>query len=179
MPQPPDATPTLDAAFREPADAAARPAERAAEASPEAAAERAALVRGLSLHAMAALRAVQHLAQRAFEPLGLSPSQVLVLLMIQRGIDQPKLLAAQLETVQSAVSAVLRELQGRGLIARAVDPNDRRRVHLQVTEHGLATLERAGEVWLATAEQRLADVALGDLRATSRVVDLLTHTGQP
>jgi len=139
--------------------------------------ERAAIVRELAMHAMAALRAVQHLAQRAFEPLGLSPSQVLVLLMIHRGIDQPKHLAEQLETVQSAVSAVLRELQGRGLIARATDPADRRRVHLQVSEAGLATLERAGEVWLATTEQRLAEVDLADLRATSRVVRLLTQTG--
>ena len=155
MPQPPDATPASDAT------------------------ERAVIVRELSLHAMAALRALQHLAQRAFEPLGLSPSQVIVLLMIQRGIDQPKVLAEQLETVQSAVSAVLRELQGRGLIARAVDPHDRRRVHLQVSDAGLATLERAGEVWLATAEQRLINVPLDDLRATSRVVDLLTRTGQP
>jgi DNA-binding MarR family transcriptional regulator len=141
------------------------------------AAERAVIVRELALHAMAALRAVQHLAQRAFEPLGLSPSQVLVLLMIHRGIDQPKHLAEQLETVQSAVSAVLRELQGRGLIARAVDPADRRRAHLQVSDAGLATLERAGEVWLATTEQRLADVDLADLRATSRVIRLLTQTG--
>jgi len=141
------------------------------------AAERTVIVRELALHAMAALRAVQHLAQRAFEPLGLSPSQVLVLLMIHRGIDQPKHLAEQLETVQSAVSAVLRELQGRGLIARATDPADRRRVHLQVSDAGLATLERAGEVWLATTEQRLAEVDLADLRATSRVVRLLTQTG--
>lgn len=154
MPQPPDVPPASDAA------------------------ERATIVRELALHAMAALRAVQHLAQRAFEPLGLSPSQVLVLLMIQRGIDQPKALAEQLETVQSAVSAVLRELQGRELVARAVDPSDRRRVHLQVTDAGLATLERAGEVWLATAEERLSPVPLDDLRATSRVVDLLTRTGQ-
>ena len=143
------------------------------------AAERATIVRELAMHSMAALRALQHLAQRAFEPLGLSPSQVLVLLMIQRGTDQPKALAEQLETVQSAVSAVLRELQGRGLVGRAVDPRDRRRVHLQVTDAGLVTLERAGEVWLATAEQRLIDVPVDDLRATARVVDLLTRTGQP
>jgi DNA-binding MarR family transcriptional regulator len=155
MPQPLDVTPASDAD------------------------ERATLVRELALHAMAALRALQHLAQRAFEPLGLSPSQVLVLLMIQRGVDQPKALAEQLETVQSAVSAVLRELQDRDLVARAVDPSDRRRVHLQVTDAGLATLERAGEVWLASAEDRLSAVPLDDLRATSRVVDLLTRTGHP
>jgi len=155
MPQPPDLTPTSE------------PAEHAM------------IVRELALHAMTALRAVQHMAQRAFEPIGLSPSQVVVLSMIQRGIDQPKVLAEQLETVQSAVSAVLRELQGRGLVARAVDSNDRRRVHLQVTDAGLATLERAGEVWLATAAERLSAVPLDDLRATSRVVDLLTRTGQP
>ncbi|MFU8887413.1 MAG: MarR family winged helix-turn-helix transcriptional regulator [Trueperaceae bacterium] len=155
MPQPPDVTPASDAT------------------------ERDTIVRELALHAMAALRALQHLAQRAFEPLGLSPSQVVVLLMIQRGVDQPKALAEQLETVQSAVSAVLRELQRRGLVARAVDASDRRRVHLQVTGAGLATLERAGDVWLATAAERLAGVPLEDLRATSHVVDLITRTGQP
>jgi DNA-binding MarR family transcriptional regulator len=137
--------------------------------------EREALVRDLSLHAMAALRAVQHEAQRAFEPLGLRPSQVLVLEMIHRGVDQPKLLAEQLETVQSAVTALLNELEGRGLIARATDPDDRRRVRLRVTDDGLRMLARVGEVWLAAAERWLTEVGIDDLRATARVVRVLTH----
>jgi len=139
--------------------------------------ERAALVRELSLHAMSALRAVQHEAQRAFEPLGLRPSQVLVLEMIHRGIDQPKLLAEHLETVQSAVSAVLGDLQGGGLVARSPDPDDRRRARLQVTTAGRATLARAAEVWLAATERRLAEVDLDDLRATARIVRSLLPSG--
>jgi DNA-binding MarR family transcriptional regulator len=137
--------------------------------------DRDALVRELSLHAMTALRAVQQEAQRAFEPLGLRPTQVLVLEMIHRGVDQPKLLAAHLETVQSAVTAVLNELQGRDLIARTTDPDDRRRVRLRPTEHGLATLARVGEAWLAATERWLADADLEDLRATARVVGVLTR----
>jgi len=144
-------------------------------ADPEpTASERHALVRELSLHAMQALRAVQHEAQRAFEPLGLRPSQVLVLDMIQRGLDQPKVLAANLETVQSAVTALLNELQALDLIDRTTDPDDRRRARLRVTDEGRRTLARAGEVWLAAAERWLTEVGLDDLRATARVVRVLT-----
>jgi len=137
--------------------------------------ERDDLVLELSLHAMTALRAVQHEAQRAFEPLGLRPSQVIVLEMIHRGLDQPKLLAASLETVQSAVTAVLNELHARGLIDRTIDLEDRRRVRLRVTEAGRHALALVGEAWLAASRRWLADVDLDDLRATSRVVRILTQ----
>lgn len=133
----------------------------------------------MAMEAVAALRAVQHLAQRSFEPLGLSPAQVLTLVMIHRGVDQPKLLAQQLETVQSAVSALLGELQGRGLVERAPDPRDRRRVRLRVTPDGEALLGQAAGRWLATTEHRLADVALADLEATARVMRQLTQGGGP
>jgi DNA-binding MarR family transcriptional regulator len=137
-------------------------------------ADRETLVRELSMHAITALRALQHEAQRAFEPLGLRPSQVLVLEMIQRGLDQPKLLADGLGTVQSAVTAVLNELQEVGLIDRSTDPEDRRRVRVSVTDHGRDMLGQAGQVWLQSAEAILADVGLEDLRATARVVRALT-----
>jgi DNA-binding MarR family transcriptional regulator len=138
-------------------------------------ADREALVRELSMHAMSALRALQHQAQRVFEPLGLRPSQVLVLEMIQRGLDQPKLLADALDTVQSAVTAVLNELQDGGLIDRSTDPDDRRRVRVSVTAHGQRTLAQAGQAWLRAAEATLADVGLDDLRAAARVVRALTR----
>lgn len=137
-------------------------------------ADREALVRELSMHAITALRALQHEAQRAFEPIGLRPSQVLVLEMIQRGLDQPKLLADGLGTVQSAVTAVLNELQDVGLIDRSTDPDDRRRVRVSVTDHGRGMLAQAGQVWLQAAEATLAGVGVDDLRAATRVVRALT-----
>jgi DNA-binding MarR family transcriptional regulator len=135
--------------------------------------ERRTLVRELALHAMAALRALQHEAQRAFEPLGMRPSQVLVLELIHRGVDQPKVLAEQLETVQSAVSAILGELQGRGLVTRTSDPDDRRRARLQVTDAGLDALAHAGEAWFTASERRVAAVELADLRTIARVARTL------
>jgi DNA-binding MarR family transcriptional regulator len=137
-------------------------------------AEREALVRELSVQAMTALRALQHEARRAFEPLGLRPSQVLVLELIHRGLDQPKLLAESLDTVQSAVTAILNDLQEHGLVDRAPDPEDRRRVRVRATEAGQEALTRAGRVWMLAAEASLADVAIDDLRATARVVRVLT-----
>jgi len=141
--------------------------------------ERSELVRSLALESVGALRAVQHLAQRAFEPIGLSPSQVLVLLMIHKGVDQPKRLAQQLDTVQSAVSALLGELQGRGLIDRAADPADRRRARLQLTPSGEETLSGAAAHWFAATEDRLAGVSLADLQATARVMRLLMEGAAP
>jgi DNA-binding MarR family transcriptional regulator len=137
-------------------------------------AERESLVRELSVQAMTALRALQHEARRAFEPLGLRPSQVLVLELIHRGLDQPKLLAESLDTVQSAVTAILNDLQEHGLVDRAPDPEDRRRVRVRATEAGQEALTRAGRVWMLAAEASLADVAIDDLRATARVVRVLT-----
>jgi DNA-binding MarR family transcriptional regulator len=142
-------------------------------------ADREALVRELSIQAMTALRALQHEARRAFEPLGLRPSQVLVLELIHRGLDQPKVLAESLDTVQSAVTAILNDLQEHGLIDRAPDPGDRRRVRVWATEAGQQALARAGRVWMLAAEASLADVAIEDLRATARVVRVLTSGGPP
>ena len=141
--------------------------------------DREALVRELSMHAMTALRALRHEAQRVFEPLGLRPSQVLVLEMIHRGLDQPKLLSDDLGTVQSAVTAVLNELQDVGLIDRSTDPADRRRVRLRVTERGQVMLAQAGQAWLQAADATLAGVGLDDLRATARVVRALTGGATP
>jgi DNA-binding MarR family transcriptional regulator len=133
------------------------------------------LVRDLAVHALATLRGVQHIAQRAFEPLGLSIMQAVALEMIARGIDHPKALAEGLETVQSAVSARLAELETRGLIARHPDPDDRRVARLTLTERGQRTLAEIAQAWITTTEARLADVATDDLHAVARVMRHLTH----
>lgn len=138
---------------------------------------RSALIQDLALQAIGTLRGVQHIAQRAFEPIGLSLMQVVVLEMIARGIDHPKALAENLETVQSAVSARLAELEARALISRRPDPDDRRVARLAITDTGRSTLEEVGRTWVSETESRLADVDTADLHALARVMRLLTQAG--
>jgi DNA-binding MarR family transcriptional regulator len=138
-------------------------------------AARDAVIHELALNAMGALRAVQHLATRAFEPLDLSPSQAVVITMIAAGTQSPKALSERLETVQSAVTAWINDLVEKGLLARQPDPRDGRRVQLHLTARGQATLSKMGEIWLRHTTAQLQGVSIADLQATARVVRHLTE----
>jgi DNA-binding MarR family transcriptional regulator len=133
------------------------------------------LVLELSSQLLPLVHALRHQAARVFAPLGLSPSRVLVLELIERGVDRPKALAEVLETVQSAVSAILADLEGLALIARTVDPEDGRKVQLQLTDAGRETQHQLGAAWLEASRQHLGDVDLDDLRAVARVAAALTR----
>ncbi len=137
--------------------------------------DRDALVLELSSQLLPLVHALRHQAARVFAPLGLSPSRVLVLELIERGVDRPKALAEVLETVQSAVSAILADLEGLELIVRTVDPEDGRKVQLQLTDAGRAAQDQLGAAWLEASRQHLGDVDLDDLRAVTRVAAALTR----
>ena len=79
----------------------------------------------------------QQAAQR-FAPLGLNVLRAMVLRLIDRdGVQHPSALAEALELAPPAVSHLLTELEERGLLTRSLDPQDRRRVRLEVTDDGL------------------------------------------
>lgn len=141
--------------------------------------ERDAIVLELSNQVLPLIHVLRHQAARVFAPLGLSPSRVLVLELIERGVDRPKALAEVLETVQSAVSAILADLEAQALIARHIDPEDGRKVRLQLTPEGRALQTRVGSAWLAAMLQYLGDVDLDDLRAVARVTDAITGRATP
>ena len=137
--------------------------------------ERAALVQALARNALSAMRALSHEARRAFEGLDLRPSHVVVLELIERGCDRPGLLAEQLDTVQSAVSAILSELQQRDLIERSTDPVDRRRARLRLTPQGRSALQDAGRRWHDRTRDRLATLPIEELRSLDRAVHTLVR----
>jgi hypothetical protein len=129
--------------------------------------DREALVRELSMHAMTALRALRHEAQRVFEPLGLRPSQVLVLEMIHRGLDQPKLLAEDLGHGPERRDRHPQRAAGRRPDRpqhRSRRPPPRARARHRARPGMLA---QAGQAWLQAAEATLAGVGLDDLQATA------------
>jgi DNA-binding MarR family transcriptional regulator len=136
-----------------------------------------ALVLELSGHLLPFMRALQHAAARVFAPLDLRPSQVLVLELIQRGVDRPKALAEALETVPSAVTATLAELERAALLERQVDPTDRRRVRLRLTAAGRERYAELGRLWLDAGRRYLDGVDLEDLRAVARIVGVVAQRG--
>ena len=88
------------------------------------------------------------LVSQRFAPLGLNVLRALVLGLIERdGVRHPSALAEALELAPPAVSHLLTELEERGLITRSLDPEDRRRVRLELTPAGREALGRATEAW--------------------------------
>ena len=134
-----------------------------------------ALVLELSSQLLPFAHALRHAAERVFAPLGLRTSRVLVLELIHRGVDRPKALAEVLETVPSAVTAILADLETKGLIERTTDPADRRRARLHLSAEGEATYARLGATWLAAGRAYLEGVELDDLQALARVVALVAR----
>ncbi len=94
-------------------------------------------------------------AARTFDPLGFRTMQTLLLGFVERGYTQPKELAERLGTVPPAVSALITDLETRGLLAREGDPSDGRRVRLRLTSDGEGALGELRASWQQTSQKRL------------------------
>lgn len=95
-------------------------------------------------------------ASRAFEPLGFRTVRALLLELVSRGHTQPKDLAGRLGLVPPAVSTIIADLEQRGLLTRQSDPDDGRRVQLQLTSEGEATQRQLSEAWRQVGRKRLS-----------------------
>lgn len=62
-----------------------------------------------------------------------------------RGAQTPSQLAAALKVTSGRISTLLAALEKKGLIEREVDPNDRRIVHVNLTEQGRAKAKQQRE----------------------------------
>jgi long-chain acyl-CoA synthetase len=94
----------------------------------------------------AAARALARLSrhvERALDPLDLSLPQYRVLSLLHDGSSASSALAGRLAVSPPSITAVVDGLVVRGLVARSADPDDRRRVHLELTEEGRRLLDEA------------------------------------
>lgn len=94
-------------------------------------------------------------ALRAFEGLGIRPFKALLIELIARGMQHPKELAEVLDIVPPTISAMLSELESAGYIARALDPEDKRRTLLTLTDSGEALRLQLAERWQQSACKRV------------------------
>ncbi len=126
---------------------------------------------------MATQRAARRLARRfdrAFQPVGLSNGQF-SLLMALNAPGRPKLgeLATFLAMDRTTLTAALKALERRGLVAVTRDERDRRARRMALTQAGHEALQAAIPVWRAehaALERDLTHAGADRLRAALREV---------
>jgi DNA-binding MarR family transcriptional regulator len=134
----------------------------------------------LCLHLQRAARAIGRCFDQAFQPFDLTNGQFSLLMALNR--PQPPMIgdvAALLAMDRTSLTAALKPLERRRLVAVAVDAADRRARRLSLTSAGRDALAAALPVWRAThaeVEHRLPTTAdagrlRGDLRRLSRAMD--------
>lgn len=129
----------------------------------------------LCLHVQRAARALARLYDEALRPLEMTHGQFSLMMSLNR--PQParmREVASLLAMDRTTLTANLKPLERRGLVAVAADPGDRRGRLLTLTDAGRDLLAAALPLWRRTQESAGAPIApggrdrlLADLRALS------------
>ena len=83
----------------------------------------------------------------ALAPLGIGPKEFLLLRFVAASSGQSQqALAKRLGVPPSRMVALVDDLEGRGLVERRLDPDDRRVRGLHLTKEGEETIERAAQI---------------------------------
>jgi DNA-binding MarR family transcriptional regulator len=125
--------------------------------------DRAALLDKLSEYSLHLLWALRQEVLRLYEPCGLRPLQGFVIELIARGVMHPKALADMLDVAPPAVSALLAELEHKGLVTREPDPDDGRRVRLSLSEAGEALRCQVKKRWYQDGNRLLEQLSDDEL----------------
>lgn len=115
----------------------------------------------LCLHVQRAARALARRFDEAMRPVGLTNGQFSLLMALNRPAPATmREVTAVLAMDRTTLTANLKPLERRGLVAVAADPADRRSRRLALTADGRAALAAAVPIWRrvhGTIEDRLAD----------------------
>jgi DNA-binding MarR family transcriptional regulator len=105
----------------------------------------------LCLHTQRAARALARRFDEALRPIGLTSGQFSLLNALNRP-EPPAIgpVARLLTMDRTTLTAALKPLERSGLVAIAVDPNDRRNRLLRLTEAGQRVLASAVPIWRET-----------------------------
>ncbi len=105
----------------------------------------------LCLHVQRAARALARLFDEALRPLGLTNGQFSLLMSLNRPEPPPMAPVAELLAMdRTTLTAALKPLERRGLVAVTVNPRDKRGRRLSLTPDGMALLAAAVPVWQRT-----------------------------
>jgi MarR family transcriptional regulator, organic hydroperoxide resistance regulator len=135
--------------------------------------ERHAIIARLSALSLPLMWSLRQRAMQVYEPLGVRPTRVLLMELVDRGIDRPKQIAEVLEAVPPAVTAMVNELMEKGWLAREQDAGDRRRVHLRLTPSGHEALADLRRAWHDAERADLERIDTDRLRTVLQVFETL------
>jgi DNA-binding MarR family transcriptional regulator len=128
----------------------------------------------LCLHVQRAARALARRFDEAFRPLDLTNQQFSLLMSLNRPAPPGMAaVAAVLAMDRTTLTAALKPLERRGLVAVTVDPDDKRGRLLVLTAAGQKLLARAVPIWTRThadLDARLADGGAELLRGSLRAL---------
>ncbi|MEO4043508.1 MarR family transcriptional regulator [Hoeflea sp. CAU 1731] len=115
----------------------------------------------------------------AFRPLGLTNGQFSLL----NAINQPEpptmgSVASLLAMDRTTLTAALKALERRGLVAVGRDPDDRRSRRLRLTEEGSGLLDKAAPIWRGAHEEVDALIAQTDGEGLLAAIDRITEALQ-
>ncbi|MFT4038902.1 MAG: MarR family transcriptional regulator [Thermomicrobiales bacterium] len=102
--------------------------------------------------------------------------QLVVLYLVREGVASPIAIAQRLGITRAVVTGLLDRLEERGLIQRAPDPHDRRRLRIVLTDAGLAASERLGRTVTAQFAAQLATADAAELAALATALPLLERS---
>lgn len=110
--------------------------------------------RCLCLHIQRAARAIARRFDEALRPYGLTNGQFSLLMALNRP-EAPRMkdVAPFLAMDRTTLTANLKPLERRGLVAIAIDPEDRRGRRLSLTDAGRNVLKDALPVWRKTHDE--------------------------
>ena len=101
---------------------------------------------------------------RLWRETGLSLTQLRVLRIVRDEPSYPRAIAAAAGLASPSATRVLARLEDRGLITRAIDPDDRRRIVVRITDAGTELLAKHS-VWRSSVFQQAAEEMDPDARA--------------
>ena len=130
----------------------------------------------LCLHTQRAVRVLARQFDRAFQPLGLTNQQFSLMMALNRP-EPPTLsaLAAFLAVDRTTLTAALKPLERRGLVAALPNRADRRSKLLRLTPEGEALLRHAVPIW-KRAHAKLEAALPSSPDALRRALDALAHS---
>jgi MarR family transcriptional regulator, multiple antibiotic resistance protein MarR len=114
----------------------------------------------------------------SIKPFSLNPGAAILLEHVAKGVKHPKELAGLLDTVPPVISALLGELEDKGLIERQIDPDDKRRVQLTLSKEGKKLHEKIRERSMALGGERLSKLSDEELTTLIRIFRKLLEEAQ-
>ena len=119
-------------------------------------------------------------ADRRLAPLELSAAQFIVIALLA-GEERKSAsdLCKGISYDAGAMTRMLDRLEGKGLIRRSRSPEDRRLVHLELTDEGRAAYPRMRELSLAVANRFLHGFSKAEARTLESLLGRMLDNAQP